>query len=279
MKPVLKYGSPFWVLGQPVEHTLSPAIHNAAFEAADLPHRYFAQEVSPDELKIFFEFLEQLNFPGANITLPLKEKAVTLISESYHDDSVKKTGAANTVYNREGRLQLANTDVYGFKKLIEPSEEIIQKEPVLLLGAGGAARACVAGLKELGCRKLFLWNRTEKKAHSLAGQFESPPIKVLNRDELENHLPAVKLVVNATSLGLNRNDPSPFPVNNIAADMVGVDLIYNRETKFLRDFANRGKKASGGLEMLVHQAARAWQLWLNKQPDIETMLRAARQEL
>lgn len=279
MKPVSKYGMPFWVLGNPIEHTLSPAIHNAAFERAELPHKYFAQEVSPEELEDFFDFLRKLELPGVNLTLPLKEKAVQLIARDYHDQSVRKTAAANTVYRREGRLNLANTDVYGFKKLIENWEDTVRQEPILLLGAGGAARACVAALQQMGCSRLYIWNRTEEKARQLYEQFDSSPLEVISREELENNTPPVKMVVNATSLGLEAGDPSPFPAEKVSREMIGVDIIYNRETKFMKDFSRAGKEAMGGLEMLLHQAARAWQLWLNQQPDIETMLRVARQKL
>ncbi|MGM0380593.1 MAG: shikimate dehydrogenase family protein [bacterium] len=279
MKPVVNYGTPFWVVGQPIEHTLSPEIHNAAFEQAGLEHRYFAQEVGKQELGDFFEFLEGMNLPGANMTLPLKEKATRLISENRQDKAVRKIGAANTVYRTAGGLKLANTDVYGFKKLLVPWEDVVREEPVLLLGAGGAARACLAALEEMECRQVFIWNRTEKKARRLAEEFGVLQPEVISREELENSLPPVKMVINATSLGLKRGDTSPFPVEQINEKMIGVDLIYNRRTKFVKDFLDKGRDATGGLKMLVHQAARAWHLWLDRQPDTEVMLARARQFL
>lgn len=275
MKTIDKYGRQLWVIGSPISHTLSPPLHNAAFEDANLPHRYFAMEVQLEELGNFLETFKQLNGLGANLTLPLKESIRDFVQRK--SGPVERTGAANTLYwADDDELALDNTDVYGFRKLVEEYEDRIRSQPVVLLGAGGAARACLLGLDELGVGQVRLWNRTTRKAEELAEQFSTIDIDVLSDSELESPTSA-SLVVNSTSLGLEEGDPSPYPSSRIREDMVGVDLIYGRMTQFQRDFKRHGAGASDGLTMLVQQAARAWERWIGESPSINAMKRAVRE--
>lgn len=270
MKTVTQYGRQLWVIGTPISHTLSPPIHNAAFEAAELPHRYFALEVSKEELGTFLTVFKELNGLGANLTLPLKEAIREYVEQE--SESVSKTGAANTLYwGSNGELALENTDVYGFKQLVAPWNDRIASDGALLLGAGGAARACLMGLKEFGLTEVLLWNRTTSKAEVLADRFSGIEVRVLSDGELRAGEYEVPLVVNSTSLGLEQDDPSPFPEDCITEDMVGVDLIYGRTTRFQRDFQNFGAGAVGGLDMLLKQAARSWELWTGREPDLSAM--------
>lgn len=274
MRAVEEYGRPLWVIGSPLEHTLSPRLHNAAFEAAGSPHRYFALEVGPDELSSFLELFRSAGGLGANLTLPLKESVLERVEN--HSDSVRGTGAANTLYRSEGTLALENTDVDGFEALVSPWSDRIVDRGVLLLGAGGAARACLYALGRVGCPEVQIWNRTRERAVRLREAFGEPPVEVLDEEALREGRFEADLVVNATSLGLDPSDPSPFPVEAIEPDMVGVDLIYGRETRFQRDFREHGHEAEGGLTMLIEQAARAWELWMDREPDRGAMRRAVR---
>jgi shikimate dehydrogenase len=279
MKTVKESGSPLWVVGKPIKHSLSPLIHNAAFESLGMKHRYFALEVGGDELEDFLDIFEKTQCPGANLTLPLKQKILELVPPKNQTSTVKKLGAANTLYlTREGPA-LENTDLYGFKKMVEKWQKIIQDYPVLVLGAGGAARACVLGLEELGCPEILLWNRTPSRAVELKKAFPGLPLTVLYSDDFERLASDARMVVNATSLGLDGSDPSPFPSDLIEPSMVGVDLIYNRTTEFISDFRREGQAATGGLEMLVFQAARSWKFWFDRKPDVEVMLEVARKKL
>lgn len=275
MRTIEDYGRQLWVIGSPISHTLSPPIHNAAFEAAGLPHRYFAMEVQPEELGTFLTTFKQVNGLGVNLTLPLKETVRDFVERE--TESVERTGAANTLYwAGDDELALDNTDVHGFRKLVEDYEARIRNRPVLLLGAGGAARACLPGLDELGVAEVRLWNRTTEKAEQLADQFPAIAIEVLSNEELEDPRES-SVVVNATSLGLEEGDPSPFPEDQIKQDMIGVDLIYGRRTQFQRDFQQQGDGAVNGLTMLVQQAARAWERWVGEPPDVEAMTAAVRE--
>lgn len=269
MNAVDGYGRPLWVLGSPISHTLSPALHNAAFEAAQLDHRYFALEVDSGELPAFLDAFRRLDGLGANLTLPLKEAVRDHVENE--SEAVATVKAANTLHWEDGELRLENTDVYGFKQLVEPWWDRIREERVLLMGAGGAARACLQGLKEIGAEDVSLWNRTTRKAERLSEQFPSLSPEVLTDEELESGPPGVSVVVNATSLGLEEGDPSPFPEDRVTSSMVGVDLIYGRETAFVRAFRENGQEAVGGLRMLIDQAARAWELWVGETPDRDAM--------
>jgi len=277
MNLVTRYGQILWVVGSPIEHTLSPIIHNSAFEAESLPHRYFAMEVSEDEISEFMDLFEKMGCLGANFTLPLKESIREFVN--HETEAVNVTGAANTLYRDGTRLCVDNTDVHGFKRLVEPWNERIQEESVLVLGAGGAARACLFALGQIDCPKVYLWNRTTRKAESLRDEFEGLEIECLRDQELEDGNKKAPFVVNATSLGLKNDDPSPYPVDQIRSDMVGIDLIYHRETQYMSDFKEHGTNAVGGLKMLVCQAAKAWEHWIGTSPSIDVMTNAARAEL
>lgn len=277
MEPVEQYGQVLWVTGSPIDHTLSPAIHNAAFERAGLPHRYFAMEVSPRELEEFIDVFRTVGALGVNFTLPLKETICEIIDS--RTEAVDRLGAANTLYRENGQLKLDNTDVYGFKQLVGPWHSDIEGGSVLVLGAGGAARACVFALDQLNCRQISIWNRTNERAEKIRDEFSGLPIQCLTDEQLEQGQFDAEIVVNATSLGLDESDPSPISESAVREGMVGVDLIYNRTTAFMELLSNRGEQAVGGLDMLVHQAARAWERWVGEQPNVDAMLDAARTAL
>lgn len=268
MRVLDEYGRPLWVIGKPLEHTLSPRLHNAAFEAVGAPHRYFALELDRDELPAFLRLFREAGGLGANLTLPLKETVLEFVDE--HSDAVAAIGAANTLYRNDGGLALENTDVEGFEALVDPWSDRVSKRGVVLLGAGGAARACLYALGRMGCPRVHLWNRTHGKAVRLRDAFEGPTVAVLDDADLKEGAFDADLVVNATSLGLDPSDPSPFPAGAIEPGMVGVDLIYGRDTRFQRDFREHGE-AVGGMTMLVEQAARAWELWMDREPDRDVM--------
>lgn len=273
MRVLEEHGRPLWVIGKPLEHTLSPRLHNAAFDAAGLPHRYFALEVGRDELAAFLRLFRAAGGLGANLTLPLKEAVLELVD--HHSEAVAAIGAANTLYRDGDTLALENTDVEGFESLVAPWSDRVSERGVVLLGAGGAARACLHALGRLGCPRVQLWNRTRSRAVRLRETFERPTVEVLDDASLEAGGFEADLVVNATSLGLNPSDPSPFPAGAIQPGMVGVDLVYGRDTRFQRDFREHGEEAVGGLTMLVEQAVRAWQLWTDREPDRDALYGAA----
>lgn len=240
-------------------------------------HRYFALECGVNELEKFMRLFRDLNGLGANFTVPHKESIREHVPTQ--SGAVEKVGAANTLHWSGDELALENTDVYGFKKLVDPWRSLIKSEPVLLLGAGGAARACLVALEDLGVPEIHLWNRTREKAEALADDFSSVPINILSDRSLESADFEFQLAINATSLGLEEGDPSPLPEVAVHPELIGVDLIYGRETQFIRSIRKNGSEATDGMNMLIHQAARAWKLWTGREPQIDAMKSAVKSKV
>jgi len=268
LRTIDNHGRPCFIIGDPVAHTISPKIYNQAFDSSGLPHSYFALEVSDNELEEFIEIFEKIDALGANITLPHKKTICSLISE--RTPEVDRLGAANTIYRHEGKLKLSNTNVYGFSRLIEPWLAPARKEGVLMIGAGGTARACLLALEQNQVKNIHLWNQEEEQSMALADEFAGMSFEMIEPDEFEDHNFAV--VINATIVGFKENDPSPYPKKAIRSSMVGIDLIYNRKTNFVKAFEKHGQACRKGVEMLTYQAAFAWELWTGRQAPLETML-------
>jgi len=277
----------FVLLGDPVSHSLSPAIHQAAFAAWGIDARYRLRRVGADGLAAAVR--EAVRGGGGNVTLPHKQAVATLIEERMPD--LLETGACNCFWmTSEGLLAGDNTDVAGFlaalDDLVAPNDEAAPDDPVapvsegrvLVLGAGGAARAVVIALGRLGVASVDLWNRTPENAHRLVAELKggpgSAPIRVLDRRPRDG---AYALVVNATRLGLDASDPLPITLEDGVAESV-FDLVYGSGgTPWVRRAASLGIPACDGLLMLVHQAARSLERWFpDREPPIPDMLEAAR---
>lgn len=252
------------LVGHPVAHSLSPAMHNAAFAALDLPHRYEVLDVVPDALASTLGELRGEDVLGLNVTIPHKQTAVRLVDDV--DDDVRNVGALNTIVRRGTRLAGANTDVYGCEMSIRG---VLERRRVLLLGAGGAARACAYALLRLG-NSVRVANRTaeraEKLAHEIALWGEHPTAVPWPQAGARLEVDAV---VNATAVGLRGEDP----LEGIPLPPVVVDIVPTaRETALVR----RAREAQDvmvvdGLVMLLHQAARSFELWTGLPAPVEAM--------
>ncbi|HKC91589.1 MAG TPA: shikimate dehydrogenase, partial [Candidatus Limnocylindria bacterium] len=195
--------SAVWLIGDPVAHSLSPAMHNAAFAALGLPHRYEAREVKTDQLAATIERMRREDVLGANVTIPHKETVLRLIARV--SDEARRIGAVNTITRRGGQLDADNTDGYGFRLALD--EARLQPARVIVLGAGGAARACVVELLRMGAEVLVA-NRTRDRADRLARSIElegrrARAIAWPSQQDLDD----TDAVVNATPLGLQNEDP------------------------------------------------------------------------
>ncbi len=267
----------FVILGDPVEHSLSPAMQNAALRAAGIDGFYVPWRVKPAGLPVAFESLRRMeNFGGANVTLPHKEQAVSLVDEL--SPEAASVGAVNTVVPRSGRLLGANTDVQGFlRSLVEEGGYLPKGQRALILGAGGAARAVAWGLAEAGIAELLILNRTVARAESLAdavsrgggiGAGALPP----GDPRMATRIADCTLVVNATSIGLDPSDPLPIDPSLFRPGMLVYDLVYRpRETPLLKEAKRRGCRVQEGLGMLLHQGALAFELWTGRNPSLEAM--------
>jgi len=262
----------FRLLGDPVAHSLSPVIHRAAFDAWGVADTYTLRRVEAAGLERAVR--EAAWAGGGNVTLPHKEAVARLLdAPSGH---VIATGACNCFWlTPEGGLAGDNTDVDGFVAASRALGAAVTGGRALVLGAGGAARAVVRGLRLMGAASIDLWNRTPERARRLAAELDEG-IEVLETPPADARH---DLVVNATRLGLHAEDPLPLDLSSGHAG-AALDLVYGpRGTAWTRHAASLGIPARDGTEMLVHQAAGSLAHWFpGREPPLEAMLDAARRE-
>ncbi|ACI20169.1 shikimate dehydrogenase [Thermodesulfovibrio yellowstonii] len=254
------------IFGDPIEHTLSPLIHNEAFSYLGLDYCYVAFNVKKDKLKEAVEAIRALNIRGVNITVPHKETVIQYIDEL--SDEVKNIGAVNTILNNEGILKGFNTDVNGFILSLKDEGISMKNKNFLILGAGGAAKAIVYGiLKEGG--KVYIYNRTPSNALAIKEKFKKFGfIEIVEMDKSVTE--KIDVIVNATSLGLKKDDPMPLNPELIKPEHVYCDIVYP-ETPLMREAERIGCKVVGGIGMLLWQAAFAFKIWTEVEAPIEIM--------
>lgn len=257
------------LLGYPVEHTLSPAMHNAAFEHLGIDFCYVAFPVRPEMLGRAIEAVRALSLAGVNVTVPHKERVIPMLDEV--DGEAAFIGAVNTVVNRDGRLIGFNTDGRGFMRGLSEEGILVKGKSVLVIGAGGGSRAVSYYLSEQASR-LLLFDIDKEKAERLASDLGRIRTNVARLDALTD-LEGIDIVLNATPLGLRPSDPFPVEMSLLRPAQTVGDLIY-RETPLLREASRRGCRAFNGLGMLLWQGALALELWTGKTPPHEVMREA-----
>jgi len=263
-----------YLFGHPVAHSLSPAMHNAAFLALGLPHRYEIRDVEPDRLEDFVDALRKDDVLGANVTIPHKERALRFVDDAGED--ARRVGAVNTIVRRGARLIGENTDVYGFERaLSEPrpgrAAKMLAGETVMVLGAGGAARACAVVLLQRG-NEVRIANRSRQRAEQLAAGIEVDgrrPSAMLW--PTSDDLAAVTGVVNATPLGLHGEDP--LAGFEIREGLRIVDLVPTAAVTPLvkRARAVKNVVVVDGLLVLLYQAARSFAMWTGREAPLAVM--------
>jgi shikimate dehydrogenase len=271
------------LIGYPIKHSLSPAMHNSAFAALNLNWCYVPLSVPPELLGEAVAGLRALGFVGANVTVPHKEAVI-----SHLDDvtpQAQAIGAVNTIVVREGKSIGYNTDWQGFLTALSEGGFDPQDKRVVVLGAGGAARAVVYALAQAGAQVTIL-NRTPARAQALVQDltplFPSLFFLSLSPQTLKEQTAEAHLLVNATPVGMwPEVDQSPWPEDlAFPGHLTVFDLVYNpRQTKLLRQAGAAGAKVIGGLGMLVHQGAAAFELWTGEKAPVETMYEAASEAL
>jgi len=257
------------LLGDPIAHSLSPVIQNAAFAEASVDGVYVAVRCASDDLTGFMRGLARAG-GGGNITLPHKEKAASLVDRP--TEAVRRTGACNTFWgDAEGRVHGDNTDVAGFQRALRVFVGNPRGARVLLLGAGGAARAALMGLVEEEVGEVVLYNRTAHRARAVARRIGGERARVAPLlDELKGG--DFDLVVNATSLGLHPEDPSPLDFEMLSRVGAAMDLVYaDRPTPFVRAADEVGVRSTDGAEMLVQQGAVSFECWWNEPAPLDAM--------
>lgn len=255
----------FCIIGHPVHHSLSPLMHNAAFRNMKMNAVYLAFDVQ--DLRAAMEGIRALGIKGLSVTIPHKEVIIPYLDEV--DETVKEIGAVNTVINRDGGLVGANTDWLGAIQAIEDFMDIKGKK-VLVLGAGGSAKAVCYGLKVKGA-EFHIANRTGEKARRLAEEFGGAWSDLSGLDEIDAHV-----LINTTSVGMSPNDKvSPFPAHALKKFHVVMDIVYKPlETRLLKDARHADCITIDGLKMLLYQAVFQFQLWTGKKAPVDVMREA-----
>jgi shikimate dehydrogenase len=257
------------LLGYPVEHSLSPDMHNRAFERMGLDYCYVAFPVRPDLLRDAVAAIRALDLGGVNVTVPHKESVMPMLD--LIDSEASFIGAVNTVVNRDGKLVGYNTDGRGFMRSLEEQNIDTGGQRVLIVGAGGAARAISYYLSE-AARELLLYDIDREKAERLAADLSINRKNVAILPALEG-LEDVDIIVNATPLGLSPDDPLPFDVSELRPDQIVGDLIY-RPTRLQEEAAQSGCRTFDGLGMLLWQGVLASELWTGQLPPHDVMREA-----
>ena len=274
------------LLGHPVAHSISPAFQQAALNELGIDATYEAWDTPPLELPLAIERLRSGSVLGANVTVPHKVDVMRLVDEP--DGLCELVGAANTIINRGGRLHATNTDVAGVLSALRSAGAELEGKNIVVIGAGGAARAVVVAMRRARAAHVTVVNRSEERARSLVPlggtdlDVRACPLD-LESAPLHAALGAAHVVVQSTSLGMLHGPDetaTPIPAELFRPWQVAFDLVYIPEqTPFLRAAAQAGATPVGGLAMLVHQGAEAFRLWTGQEPPLTVMFDAARAAL
>ncbi|MEK0326601.1 MAG: shikimate dehydrogenase [Nitrosopumilus sp.] len=266
----------YCLIGHNVEYSLSPEIHNAAFQALGIRAVYIVLNIPPPILPDLISSFKRIGVSGFNITIPHKESIIPLLDKV--DSMATKTGAVNTVISKGRKLYGYNTDVYGVLKPLQSRGVNIKKSKALILGGGGTARACATALASNGCKEITILNRDARRAERLATSVRKAfHIKchhsALNKISSSKAIEDCNLVFNATPVGgRNLEEETPIPTNNLTEGHVVFDAVYRPyKTKLLRLAEKKGSMTIPGFEMLLEQGAASFELWTGLDAPKEVM--------
>jgi shikimate dehydrogenase len=271
------------VIGHPIGHSLSPLMHNAALTELGENYVYVAFPIKPDDLATAIAGLESIGVVGFSVTIPHKQTIMPFLSQI--TPTAKLVGAVNTVWWTEQGWQGTNTDVEGFVAPLTELDRDWWKVKPVVLGNGGAARAVVVGLAQLGCPEIQIVGRNLEKLEAFKNSWSradfNSELSVYPWQALAELIPSTALLINTTPLGMTPHlEQSPVEedlMSGLSSSAIAYDLIYTpRPTRFLQQAADQGATIIDGLEMLVQQGAAALRLWLQKPVPVDTMRQALR---
>nr|MDO8117172.1 shikimate dehydrogenase [Candidatus Sigynarchaeota archaeon] len=274
------------VIGDPIEHTMSPAMHNAALQELGLDYVYVAFHVKSNDLKKAVEGFKALHVAGINVTIPHKVSIMQHIDDI--DEVARKIGAINTIKNVDGKLHAMNTDAGGALEALNIGGIDYKGKHVLFLGAGGAAKAVSFALaRDVNSITLASIEQDMNMARSLGNDLRAyaPSTRItevlMSEKILEREVKGAGLLVNATPVGMHPNEGKSLVKDDwIQEGQAVFDLVYNPlETKLVHQAKSKGCKIAHGLDMLVHQGAIAFEWWTGKKPNVDLMKRAAMDKL
>lgn len=272
----------FGVIGYPIKHTLSPYMHNAAFSNIGLNAIYLPFEVRPEDLKDFLKNLRTCKIEGLNVTIPHKESALRFLD--YLSKEVKLIGAVNTIVVDGRFLRGYNTDGWGFLQAIKRDLRFQPEgKRACIVGAGGAARAVCFALANAKIKELritdIIFRRAKAVSEAIEKKFPKCYIKPFRLNRIKEVMEGIELLVNATPVGMKKNDPAIIEPKFLNKGISVYDLVYNTETRLVRIAKAMGLRAENGLGMLLYQGAMSFALWTGRRAPIEVMRRALLERL
>ena len=256
----------FLVIGNPIEHSLSPKLHTYWIKKNNLNVSYEKKRLEKDEVQQIILDVREEKIHGLNVTVPFKKLVMPFLD--ILSDEARNSQSVNTIYKKNNKLIGDNTDIDGFKTGLETTNQTIKNKEALILGAGGVVPSIIIALKKMQISKIYLSNRTELKALEIKKLF--PEIEIVEWGKVSNF----DLIINATSIGLNNKEEINIDYRNISKNKFFYDVIYNpNETNFLRRAKEFGAHTENGKMMFVYQAQKAFFIWHNILPtvDIETL--------
>jgi len=256
----------FLVIGNPIEHSLSPRLHNYWIKKNNLNASYNKKLLEHDEIKQLISNIREEKIHGLNVTVPFKKMVIPFLD--ILSDEAKTSQSVNTIYKDKDKIIGDNTDIGGFKIALETTKQVIKNKKAFILGAGGVVPSIIVALKKMQISKIYLSNRTELKALEIKKLF--PEIEIIEWGKVISF----DIIINATSIGLNEKDEINIDYKNISPNRFFYDVIYNpKETNFLRRAKEFGAQTENGKMMFIYQAQKAFFTWHNILPlvDDETL--------
>ena len=252
----------YLVIGNPIEHSLSPKLHNHWFEKNNINAIYNKKQINEIDIKDIISELRNEKINGINVTVPFKQSIIPFVDEL----SVEANNAqsVNTIYKENNKVLGHNTDISGFELAMRGKNYDIKKKNIFILGAGGVVPSIILALKKMGANKIILSNRTKKKAEQLKKTFSD--LEIVYWGET----PEFNMIINATSLGLNKEDEIKLDYAGLGPNKLFYDVIYNpKQTKFLSKAKQFGNQTENGKMMFIYQAHQAFTLWHKVMPKID----------
>ena len=255
----------YLVIGNPIDHSLSPKLHNFWIKKYNIKAIYEKVKLEKNKIKETINELKENKIDGINITIPFKKDVIPYLDEM--TDIAQETQSVNTIFKKDNKIIGENTDVYGFSEAIKLSSFNPKNKKALILGAGGVSPSIILALKKMGVSVISLSNRTKQKAEDLKKFF--PFIKIIDWGETVKS----DLIVNATSVGIKANDEIKLDFSKIGGQLF-YDVIYNPpQTNFLSKAKELGKKTENGKNMFIYQAFKAFKIWHSVNPEVNNQVR------
>ena len=252
----------FLVIGNPIEHSLSPLLHNYWIKNNSIDAIYEKQKLNEDQLENLISQVKDRKINGVNITVPFKKAVIPFLDKLSNE--AQSTQSVNTIYLNDNKIIGHNTDIFGFEKSIKKSKYNLNNKEVLILGAGGVVPSIIFALIKMQVSKIKITNRTKEKAESLKKLFKN--VEIIEWGKIPNF----DMIINATSLGLKKDDKINLNFKTISKNKFFYDVIYNpKETNFLKIGRNLGNIILNGKLMFIYQALSAFNIWHGIKPDID----------